>query len=77
MQILRKKDVLKIIGLSAATLWRLQREGQFPRSISLTGNRAVGWHESDVMEWMANRPASNSAPVGKPHRWDTKERRHG
>ena len=62
--ILRKSEVLKRIGLSAATLWRLQKRGQFPRSISLTGNRAVGWHESDVMEWMANRPASNNEPVG-------------
>ena len=65
MQILRKKDVLKIIGLSAATLWRLQREGQFPQSISLTGNRAVGWHEADIAEWMENRPTSNSSPVKK------------
>ncbi|MCH7498630.1 MAG: AlpA family phage regulatory protein [Nitrospinae bacterium] len=62
---LRKKEVLKIIGLSAATLWRLQKAGQFPRSISLTGNRAVGWRESDVVEWMENRPASNNEPVGR------------
>jgi len=63
--ILRKKDVLKIIGLSAATLWRLQKRGEFPRSVSLTGNRAVGWRESDIIEWMENRPTSNTAPVGK------------
>jgi len=63
MQILRKKDVLKIIGLSAATLWRLQNRGEFPHSVSLTGNRAVGWRERDVIEWLENRPTSNTAPV--------------
>jgi prophage regulatory protein len=63
--ILRKSEVLKRIGLSAATLWRLQKRGQFPQSISLTGNRAVGWHEADIAEWMENRPTSNSSPVKK------------
>ena len=63
--ILRKSEVLKRIGLSAATLWRLQKRGQFPQSISLTGNRAVGWHEADIAEWMENRPISNSSPVKK------------
>ncbi len=55
MNILRKKDIQKKIGLSAVTLWRLEREGKFPSRIQL-GPRCVGWLEADVDEWLKSRP---------------------
>jgi prophage regulatory protein len=53
-RILRKPDLPKITGLSARTCMRLEAAGQFPRRIQLHA-RAVGWRESDVIGWVADR----------------------
>jgi len=53
--ILRLKAVLAVIGLSRATLYQLIKEGRFPKQISLTGDRSVGWLEEDVQNWLSRR----------------------
>ena len=35
-EILRKREVLAIIGLSNVRLWQLEQEGKFPKRIKLT-----------------------------------------
>lgn len=56
-RILRKKEVLHITGISAATLYRLIAKGAFPGSKKLTGDdgRAVGWLDSDIQSWVSTR----------------------
>lgn len=51
-----RKWVLAVIGLSNATLWRLENSGKFPRRRQLTPGR-VGWLESEVLDWVRSRPA--------------------
>jgi len=51
--ILRRRDVQNRTGLSRSALYERMGEGTFPRPIRL-GNRAVGWFESEIDEWMAN-----------------------
>jgi len=41
-------------GLSRSTVWRLEREGKFPKRIQLSPN-CVGWKKSDVLDWLASR----------------------
>jgi len=53
-RIIRKKELLKAIGLSDVTIWRMERAGKFPRRIRLGGN-SVGWYESEIIEWMENK----------------------
>ena len=53
-RILRRPAVIERTGLSDTTIWRLYRRGQFPRPIQLSAN-AVGWRESDVDAWLAER----------------------
>jgi prophage regulatory protein len=50
-KLLRKKDVLALIGLSKATLHRLVQSGEFPKPIQLT-KRAIAWPESVVEKWI-------------------------
>lgn len=50
-KILRLPEVMKIIGLRRSTIYRKISEGSFPRPIPL-GERAVGWIESDIQEWI-------------------------
>ena len=53
----RKKGVVELTGLSATTLWRMTRRGEFPKPIRLTSG-AVGWLDSDISTWLAERVAS-------------------
>ena len=56
-QILRANQVCQVVGLSRATIWRLQKQGKFPSSFQL-GSRAVGWLRSDIDEWLESRPVA-------------------
>lgn len=53
-KILRKPAVLDRLGVSATTLWRMQRAGTFPPSIQISPG-TVGWIESDIDRWIAAR----------------------
>ena len=53
-QILRLPAVLARVGVSRSTLYLWVSEGRFPPSIPL-GERAIGWLESDVSEWIEAR----------------------
>lgn len=55
-QILRTRAVCTLTGLSRVTIWRLVRDGKFPRPVQLTGRRATGYYRSDVEGWLAARP---------------------
>lgn len=47
--------VLKVLGVSQATLWRMERRGDFVRARQIAPGR-VGYLESEVLEWMRKRP---------------------
>ena len=49
--ILRLPEVIKFTGLSRTTLYRRIAGGDFPRPVAL-GPRAVGFRESDIIEWL-------------------------
>jgi prophage regulatory protein len=53
-RVVRRKQLLEIIGLSCATQWRLERAGLFPARIRL-GKGSVGWHLAEVEEWLKDR----------------------
>jgi len=53
-RILRRPTVIARTGLSDTTIWRMYRRGEFPRPVQLSAN-AVGWRESDVDAWLAQR----------------------
>ena len=60
-RILRLKEVCSRVGLCRASIYRMVRGGEFPRSV-LLGARSVGWRESDVEAWLSSRQPN--APVG-------------
>jgi prophage regulatory protein len=58
---LRLREVLVRTGLTRSMAYALLKDGHFPRSINL-GPRAVGWLESEIDSWIAERvQASRSA----------------
>lgn len=53
-KILRLPTVKAITGLSRSTIYLRASQGNFPKPISL-GARAVGWIETEVIEWVEQR----------------------
>jgi prophage regulatory protein len=51
-RVVRKPEVLSRTGLSDVTVWRLEREGKFPKRVRLGGN-SCGWLESEIDAWFA------------------------
>jgi prophage regulatory protein len=53
--ILNFNQVQKLVGYGRTSLWRMEREGRFPKRVKLGPNK-VGWHEYEILEWIKNLP---------------------
>jgi len=47
-------------GLSRSSIYLRMSKGEFPQSISL-GDRAIGWLESDIEQWLDERISASKA----------------
>jgi len=52
----RKQTVSDLVPLSRSQIWRLERDGKFPRRIKLSDN-AVGWDLEEIEQWLESRKA--------------------
>ena len=55
--ILRLPEVQRRTGLSRSTIYAYASRGQFPGAVPV-GQRAVGWVEDEVSDWIQRRIAS-------------------
>ena len=55
-RILRKPELLALVGLSDPTIWRLEKLGKFPKRIRL-GSNSCGWVSSEILTWLEERMA--------------------
>jgi predicted DNA-binding transcriptional regulator AlpA len=58
LKLLRLKDVLKIIPISKATWYLMQKECNAPQPIRL-GPKIVAWRESDILHWVEAQAKKN------------------
>ena len=63
-KILRLSDVKSKTGLSRSTIYLRMAEGKFPQQISL-GSRAVGWINSEIIDWIEHRISESRGVVLK------------
>lgn len=54
LKLLRFPAVRERTGLSRSTIWRLERQGAFPRHHRISAN-AVAWVEDDVAKWIQSK----------------------
>jgi prophage regulatory protein len=59
---LRRPEVERVTGLPRSTIYHHMAEGTFPKPVPLSGARtrgrsAVGWIESEVIDWQKKRIA--------------------
>lgn len=52
--LIRRKAVEARTGLSRTSIYRNVASGSFPKPVAL-GDRAVGWVESEIDQWIAAR----------------------
>jgi len=61
-KILSVIEAEKKLGITRLTMWRLERQGQFPLRIKLTG-RKIGWLENELDAWIDKRPRGISQKI--------------
>jgi len=54
-RILSREQLLDMLGISAPTLWREVQAGRFPSPVQISQRRS-GYRESEVRQWLADRP---------------------
>jgi prophage regulatory protein len=54
LKLLRFPAVRERTGLSRSTIWRLERQGAFPRHHRISAN-AVAWIEDDIANWIRSK----------------------
>lgn len=52
--ILKRAEVVKLVGLGYSTIWRLEKAGEFPARKQLSVGR-VGWRRDEVESWVEGR----------------------
>lgn len=62
-RLLRVEDVCAQTGLSRTTIYRLERDGRFPRRVEIA-ERSSGWLEDEVQAFIAERIAASRARQG-------------
>ena len=67
MKFLRIRQVMQVTGLSRMTIYRLERDGKFPRRRQLSQN-SVAWLESDIAAWADSRPVATLRSGDSPLR---------
>jgi prophage regulatory protein len=60
-RIIRRPELLRLTGLSAATVFRLIRERRFPAPVALSKS-AKGWFASAVRAWQESLKPSEAMP---------------
>lgn len=58
LNILRLRNVISRTGLSRSSIYELIAKEKFPRPVNLEV-RAVGWVESEIASWIAERIESS------------------
>ena len=65
ISLLRIDRVAVRLGLSRSHVWRMVKDGRFPKPRRLS-SRAVAWLESDVSSWIGERPVFDAPPATPP-----------
>lgn len=63
--IIRLPEVMRLVGLSRASIYRRMKQGTFPQQIQLSNSAsrggAVGWSLTEILAWIEANKNSRSA----------------
>lgn len=55
MKLLRRAEVLEMVGADYSTVWRWTKKGEFPEAL-IVGDGSNRWVLAEVEAWIASRP---------------------
>jgi len=61
MRMLRLPDVVEATGMSSTTIWRREKDGQFPRRRRLGAN-LVAWRSDEIEAYIESLPMADEEP---------------
>ena len=59
-RIIREPEEKRLTGLSRSTRWRLEKRGDYPKSVPLT-RRSKGHWLSELLQWLESRGSHDVA----------------
>ncbi len=59
MKYIRFKELKNLVPLCRTTIWRMEREGRFPKRRRI-GKYATAWVEDEVLAWMQERAETSA-----------------
>jgi len=59
-RLLSMADVEEMVGFCKVTIYKMIREGRFPRQVHLGPNK-VAWLQSEVLGWIGDRAKAREA----------------
>ena len=59
-RIIRLRELKILTGLSAATIWRKEKESTFPKRRRIS-KRAVGWMHDEISQWISGRTTTKES----------------
>ena len=54
IRLIRKEALLRLISVSNSTLFRWERDGNFPPRIKI-GHKAVAWRIAEIEDWLTRK----------------------
>jgi len=56
---MRITEVVETVGVARSTIYEWMSIEAFPRAVRI-GKRAMGWHASDIADWLESRPEARA-----------------
>ena len=75
-RLLNRKEVELATGFSCTSIYRLMRAGKFPEPLKV-GERAVRWPESEIVQWLSERPRATGENKPDAATSGGRENQHG
>ena len=60
LRIMRLDEVKKITGLSKASIYRFEKNGDFPKKVNI-GKRSVGWFENEIEDFLLSLKSNDDS----------------
>ena len=54
LEVIRPKELSKMLSISQPTLWRMEKRGELPKKVQIS-ERTVGWLKSDIQDWLESK----------------------
>ena len=60
-ELILRPERRRLVPLGEATIWRMERRGEFPRRIAISAKR-VAWRKSEIETWLEKRATASLPP---------------